>query len=592
MTRQPLWDRLEGLLHREHRAIHLGHRELMALPLDERVDRGDTLTSLAFQGETDGEIRLRCVDNLAKYRSGELLRLSNVDDEEGATGAGVIYVSFNDASGTLIVRRDPFRPGGRFETDRLLRLDPEVQSLADLAQEAIARLKSGRGASAAVARAVLEGTARRASDGSERVAAIHACDRPGLMLDGSQREAFLDACAGTPVSLVQGPPGTGKTHVLARIVAFLAKSGRRVLVTAYTHRAVNQALRQIVAVDAGLDVIKAGKHDGADDLRGTPVRAVPSLRRLPAPGDRNRVVGATIFGLRSAWEADSFDVVVMDEAAQVPIAYAACAMLCASRFVLVGDHRQLGPIVQGRHADALASRSVFAHLAASYPPSMLRTTYRMNAELNSFPSRVFYGGLLEASPETAGARFRAVPGGPYDDLFDAERPAVLALVSHEGFRTRCEPEARLVSGIVLDRLVRQQGDPRQLAVVSPYRAQLRLIRTLVRRGLEAAGWRGPMPVIDTVERIQGQERDLVVVSLTGSDTEYLAGDAAAFFYAAPRLNVTLTRARTKLIVAASPSAFEAYPRTLEGLVNVERFRRLRRDWPSIDATERACPITA
>lgn len=152
---------------------------------------------------------------------------------------------------------------------------------------------------------------------------------------------------------------------------------------------------------------------------------------------------------------------------------------------------------------------------------------------------------------------------------------------------RCEPEARLVSDLVLDRIVRQGGDPRQTAVVSPYRAQLRLIRTLLRRGLDTARWRGPLPVIDTVERIQGQERDLVIVSLAGSDPEYLAGDAAAFFYAAPRLNVTLTRARTKLIVVGSPRAFEAFPRTLEGLADVERFRRLRRDLPVIDASARA-----
>jgi DNA replication ATP-dependent helicase Dna2 len=164
---------------------------------------------------------------------------------------------------------------------------------------------------------------------------------------------------------------------------------------------------------------------------------------------------------------------------------------------------------------------------------------------------------------------------------------VLALVDHEGFRMRCPAEARLVADLVLDRIVRQRGDPRQIAVVSPYRAQLRLIRTLSRRGLDAAGSRIPLPVIDTVERIQGQERDLVVVSLAGSDPDYLGGDAASFFYAAPRLNVTITRARTKLIVVASPRAFEAFPKTLSGLADVERFRRLRRELPSIDATARA-----
>jgi DNA replication ATP-dependent helicase Dna2 len=205
----------------------------------------------------------------------------------------------------------------------------------------------------------------------------------------------------------------------------------------------------------------------------------------------------------------------------------------------------------------------------------------MNAGLNDFPSRVFYDGRLAPEARAANARFRHVPGGPYDELFDPERPAVLALLAHEGFRTRCPAEAAVVAGIVLDRIVRQSGSPEDIAVVSPYRAQLRLIRTLVRRGLDAAGITGPLPVIDTVERIQGQEREIVVVSLVASDPDHLAGDAAAFFYSGNRLNVTITRARTKLIVVASPLAFTAFPKTLAGLADVERFRRLRRELPSV-----------
>jgi DNA replication ATP-dependent helicase Dna2 len=88
-------------------------------------------------------------------------------------------------------------------------------------------------------------------------------------------------------------------------------------------------------------------------------------------------------------------------------------------------------------------------------------------------------------------------------------------------------------------------------------------------------------VIDTVERMQGQERDVVVVSLVASDPDHLAGEAAAFFYYGARLNVTITRARTKLIVVASPLAFTAFPKTLEGLEDVERFRLLRRGLPAV-----------
>ena len=575
MTAPSLWDRLARLLHREHHAILLGHRELMTLPLDERVERGDSLAGLAHRGEAAGRINLRCADNLAKYRIGDALRLGNGERVEGARGLGVVYESFDDATGTLIVSRDPFRSDGAFDPSLPLQLDPEAQSLTAMALEALARVRSGRSGAALAVRSVLEGAATRTVDSSRRGEAEAQAERFIPTLDLSQQEAFVAAMAADPVTLVQGPPGTGKTYVLARIVAALAAAGLRVLVGAHTHRAVNNALRMVAIADASLSVIKAGKASGADDLKGTRVGVAPSVSRLPAGRDPRRVVGATLFGLKAAWEADAFDVVVLDEAAQIPIAFASCALLAATRYILVGDHRQLGPIVQGQHADALAARSLFEHLATTYPPLLLRTTYRMNAGLNDFPSRVFYDGRLAPEARAANARFRHVAGGPYDEIFDPERPAVLALVSHEGFRTRCPAEASVVAGIVLDRIVRQCGNPDDIAVVSPYRAQLRLIRTLVRRGLDAAGITGPLPVIDTVERIQGQEREMVVVSLVASDPDHLAGDAAAFFYSGNRLNVTMTRARTKLIVVASPLAFTAFPKTLAGLADVECVYRFR-----------------
>lgn len=582
MTGPSMWDRLSRLLHREHHAILLGHRDLMTLPLDERVERGDSLSGLTYGGEASGgRISLRCDDNLAKYRTGESLRLSNGEKLEGAHGLGVIYESFDDATSTLVVSRDPFRADGGFDPRLPLQLDPEAQSLTGLALEALARVQTGRSDAALAVRRVLEGTALRNLDAAMWPAAEKQARSFVPALDPSQREAFVEAMAGSPITLVQGPPGTGKTYVLARIVTAFAARGLRVLVTSYTHRAVNNGLRMVALANPALQVVKVGKPSGADDLRDTRVSVVPSIKRLPVGSDPSRVVGATLFSLKAAWEVDAFDVVVVDEAAQIPLAYASCALLAASRYLLVGDHRQLGPIVQGRHPDPLAVRSVFEQLAGSYPPMLLRTTYRMNAGLNAFPSKVFYEGKLVSEARTAAARFRIVPGGPYDELFDPERPAVLALVDHEGFRTRCAPEARVVAGIVLDRIVRQAGDPGDIAVVSPFRAQLRLIRTLVRRGMDTAGFSGPLPVIDTVERIQGQERDLVVVSLVASDPDHLAGDAAAFFYSGNRLNVTITRARTKLIVVASPLAFTAFPKALAGITDVERFRRLRREWPTV-----------
>ncbi len=581
MSDHDLLARLERLLHRERSRAHAEHRDRMALPVEDRVERGESITGLRWIGEERETIRLSCAENLSKYRPGDSLLLRSESEDRGRDGAGiaVTYAAYDERDGTLRLERDRYRPVGSVDREASLQLDPVSVTLTELSLEALDALRRGASREAETARAVLE---RRAEVRTDKAARAHALRemRRGLPLDATQSEAFVAALSTLPVALVQGPPGTGKTWLLAHAVAALARRGERVLVAAFTHRAVNHALRKIAEVAPDLRVVKAGRDSAADDLRGTRVGSASSLRRIdPAPGT---VAGATVYGARAGWDSSPFDRVVFDEAAQIPISAAASAMLLAPRYLLVGDHRQLGPIARGDEDDPLSTRSLFEHLAASYAPLLLRTTYRMNRGIVAFPSASFYGGLLEPSPGAAARRFEAVPGGTFDAIFDPERPAVLVLLEHEGFRTRSEPEADLVARMVVDLTARQGIGAERLAVVAPYRAQLRLVRTLVRRGLRDAGAApGPLPVIDTVERIQGQEREIVIVSMTASDPDILAGEQAAFFFSPNRLNVTLTRARTKLVVVASEAVFRAWPRDVGALRDAEWFRRLRAAFPIV-----------
>ncbi len=579
-----IWERLELLLHREANAVALGHRELLALPVEERVERGECLAGLRLLGEeTDGAFRLECRENLSKWRRGDGLRLRASEGEEGVK---VVYEAFDAEARVLRVRRSPWGGAGEVDGSATLRLDPEPVSLHEVALEAIRALRSRRDAAAESARAVLEGRAdvSIAEKDEEHAEKILAAP-PYSDLEESKRAAFVAAVAKRPVALVQGPPGSGKTYLAALAVSALARRGERVLVTAFTHRAVNQVLRKLAEADPVCDVVKVGPPHGADDLEGSSVRTVLGIGSVPPPPPRRpQVVGAVVLGLRKILGAARFDRVVFDEAAQVPLAIAPCGFAVGSRFLLVGDHRQLGPIVQGEHDDPLASLSIFEYLAPEHEPSLLRTTWRMNDGINAFPSRHFYGGRLEPHADAALRRFPLVPGGPFDDVFDPERPAVFATVHHDGFRTRCEPEARAVAALVEDLIARQGLPSREVAVVSPFRAQIREIRTLLKRALRPAG--KDLPVVDTVERIQGQEREAVVVSLTASDPEHLSGEQAAFFFSPNRLNVTLTRARTKLVLVASGHLFRALPPAFEDLRNADLFRRLYRELPRVDLTSR------
>jgi DNA replication ATP-dependent helicase Dna2 len=276
--------------------------------------------------------------------------------------------------------------------------------------------------------------------------------------------------------------------------------------------------------------------------------------------------------------------VVFDEAAQVPLAFAPCAMAVGARFLFVGDHRQMGPIMLGDHDDPLARASVFEYLADAYPPAFLDTTYRMNQGINAFPSRAFYGARLVPHPSARDREFPRVEGGAFDEVLDPRVAAVLVTIHHEGFRTRSAPEARAVADLAAEMLTRQRLPPGDLAVVAPYRQQVREIRTLLHRALDPL--RIPLPVVDTVERIQGQEREAVIVSLTASDPEHLSGEQAAFFFSPNRLNVTLTRARTKLVVFASGHLFRAFPPSFEELRNADLFKRLYRELPRVDLSPR------
>ena len=579
-----IWGRLERLLHREGHAVLMGHRDLLALASDERVERGECLAGLGWRGEAPpGTLNLRCQVNLSKWRRGDSLTLRSQDDDRGIA---VLYEGFDAAKRVLIVRRDPYRGRGEVDETVPLQLDPTPVTLHTMALEAIGELRQRRDGAAEAIRAIFELRARPTiADADERFARRCLAGDALRTLDDSQKEAFIAAVTKRPVALIQGPPGSGKTYLLAQVVSALAHRGERILITAYTHRAVNNALRKLAEVDPRCDAIKVGQVHAADDLEGTPVASVRRAGELrpPTPG-RPQVIGATLFALRGFAGKRDFDRVVFDEAAQVPLAFAPCGMAAGSRFLFVGDHRQMGPIVQGNHDDAFARTSVFEYLSAAFEPALLRVTYRMNDGINAFPSKAFYGEQLQPHPTVGRRRFARIEGGEFDAVLDPELPAVLATIHHEGFRTRSAPEAHAVAALAVEMLTRQRLRPNDLAVVAPYRQQIREIRTRLQAALAPLGI--PLPVVDTVERIQGQEREAVIVSLTASDPEYLALEQAAFFFSPNRLNVTLTRARTKLVIFASGHLFRALPSSFEDLKNADLFKRLYRELPRVDLTGR------
>jgi len=387
----------------------------------------------------------------------------------------------------------------------------------------------------------------------------------------AQDEAVRLAVAAEDCALVHGPPGTGKTYALARIVQALAERGERVLLSAFTNRAVDNAIEALE--DQGFtDVVRIGTESGVhEDVRpyrldpaGDPAERARALREAP-------VVGATTATASSRQlRTQDFDVAVVDEAGQLTEPDALAPIARADRFVLVGDHRQLPPVVRADPGDAAGvavgesagadqgiadlSRSLFERLIDAYPDAgvTLERQYRMAQAIQAFSSGEFYDGALRpATGDVAAQSVADLPGADPAALPAHLRDSV-AFVDPDGTQEgNANPtEAAAVAEVVGD-FVDAGVDPGDVGVIAPFRAQVAEI-----------GGRAPDEVVvDTVDRFQGSSKEVIVVSFvaTGSLESPIFEDCR-------RANVALTRARKALVLVGDRAALESedlYARMVE-----------------------------
>jgi hypothetical protein len=429
----------------------------------------------------------------------------------------------------------------------------------------------------------------------------------------AEQEAAWRAVFERAVSVVWGPPGTGKTYLLAWMLIGMAAAARRagrplrMLVAAATHRAIVNVLAKVArelesaGTESPLRAVKlAGRGSEADeDLAGLDVDVIRDdhlPRELDAVSADGMpvVVGSTVWSLwkqmrdinRAEAEKESgpeipirslFDVIVIDEASQMKVPDALIALSSirrGGRLVLCGDDRQLAPILHGSYPrEETLFGSAFTHFATHFGRMALRESRRMNRALVRWPRRLFYPGFVSMDPDRRlSLTSAAAPADPVDallwDVFLRPEDAVV-FCTYEGFRAtvRNPFEAGLVARIA--RLARVgMRDPatgetytaerfrsHALAVIAPHRAQ----NSAILGELIAGGWpRDELPVVDTVERMQGNERELIIVSYSVADREY-AEREAAFLLNPNRFNVSITRPRSKLIVFMSDEILRTVP---------------------------------
>lgn len=521
-------------------------------PLADRVTEGYAIAGVTLKEiHKNGAVELTCARNISRFRPGDILCLSQ--DDPFAHDSLMVNLVEDEETDLIITCEQPVDWGKQFEQKNGWTLDIGFLDLSGYILSALADAGDTEVGRETIL-PLLMGQIKPQIDASLYARGLDIGETLGL--NWEQGEALANAYATDLTFLVQGPPGTGKTRVLAGLARALVGDGERVLICSFTHRAINNALNAVYKQDPDIAAIKIGLPLHANDLLAPNYETFHGSPLADESG--GYIIGATPFATRTKRLGSvEFDTIIFDEASQITLPLAVMGMLSGQKYIFFGDQKQMPPVLTTRLTGGALRDSVFGYLAGRGFDKMLTETYRMNEALTVWPSNQFYEGLLTAVPPIAQRRITyPTPPARLADILDADEPKVFWDLGHRNHTVYNEKEAQAVVALITTLLA--CGLPaEEIGVVAPYRAQGRLIRNLLRKYVPETATSTPLSagvrqklVVDTVERMQGQERDLIIISLTTSNPGF-AARVAEFFFQPERLNVAITRPRSKLIIIGS-----------------------------------------
>ncbi len=541
------------------------------LTIEQLVLERDALAGLTFVDEFDGQgVMLH-----RRYRFEPQDHGFDPGDEVFSIGTGKAagtIVSIDDAVGLIELKRsrNSAWPHPRALIGPApLTSGPQKQAMLRVADSVIASGIDGDGRYRAVRDMLLRLPPRRAG----RLGAPLV--EPGEDVVLAARRLALELAAGTLP--IQGPPGTGKTYAGARMILDLVDAGRRVAVTAQSHKTISNLLEELVrAANEEHVTVRILQKADAD------VSPIAGVSRANGNDDVSAALAADAVDVvaGTGWlfarpEFDgAFDVLFVDEASQMSLANAVAIGSCARSIVLIGDQNQLPMVTQGVHPGDAAASSL-EHLvgdATTIPRErglFLETSRRMHPAVNAFISPAFYGGLLDTYP---GTELRRVDG---DDTVLSGAGIRWLPTPHTGNGARSREEAEVVATAVARLLGMswQDKDGRHrpitvddVIVVAPYNAQVAEIQAALQRTI---GRRGN---VGTVDKFQGREGVVAIYSMASSSREDAPRDMG-FLYSRNRLNVAISRAKSLALLVASPTLLEAGCRTPEQMQMVDAMCR-------------------
>ncbi|KAM9188388.1 DNA replication ATP-dependent helicase/nuclease DNA2 [Mergus octosetaceus] len=366
-------------------------------------------------------------------------------------------------------------------------------------------------------------------------------------LNKPQKQAMKQVLLSKDYTLIVGMPGTGKTTTICALVRILSACGFSVLLTSFTHTAVDNILLKLAKFKVGF--LRLGraqkvhpdirKFTEEEICRSKSINSVTDLEELY---NSQPVVATACMGVNHPIFAQrQFDFCIVDEASQISQPICLGPLFCSKRFVLVGDHQQLPPLVQNSEARDLGmSESLFKRLEQNQNAVVqLTVQYRMNSKIMSLSNMLVYEGKLECGSEKVS---NATVNLPNLKKLKLE----LADASKTWLKEVLEPD----KPVCFLNTEKAGCKPSDIGVISPYRHQLKIITDLMARLKENR------VEVNTIDKYQGRDKSIIIVSFVRNSNEENLGTLLKDWR---RLNVAITRAKHKLVMVGCIPSLRRYP---------------------------------
>ena len=368
---------------------------------------------------------------------------------------------------------------------------------------------------------------------------------------------------------IQGPPGSGKTLTSAKFILVLIRDGKRVGVTSNSHAAINLLMRMIgvLAREEGFP-LRSLKLGGEKDnsLQDLGIDWEKSNSKISKAIDRDtRLIGGTAWAFSRPEARNLIDYLVVDESGQVSLANLVGMSPCTKNIILVGDQMQLSQPVRGSHPGDSGKSILDYYLRdrSTIPPDQgifLETTYRLHPDLCDFISKTIYEGRLKADSGNENRVIKVPKQGA--KKVKKEAGVLYIPVDHEGNVQGSDEEIEVVKELVAELIGRIITDKtgnevhklrlEDILFVAPFNLQVNMLTRSLPPGAR----------VGTIDKFQGQEAPVVIISMVSSDLE-IAPRGCEFLLSLNRLNVALSRAQCLAIVVGSPKLAQARASSVE-----------------------------